>query len=164
MTAVTRPSRIPAIATFSLVASPCMSTRTKSTSAGSFPSSLSALRKGSSIAGRKIRPLQVQAPRISTPFFAVPTYTPVPGFPSGNFAGRTSWCAYTPGFHCVPAMVPPVSTSIPFWSSPQTRRGVIPNPEAEFSPFAITSSIWRCSTRSASVMDDRRPGDPTMSP
>ena len=60
---------------------------------------------------------------------------------------------------------PPVITSIPEANSSSARRGVIPNPEAEFSPLAMHRSIWRCERMSASrSCTILRPGEPTMSP
>src|SRR5882757_4005073 len=60
------------MATFSLVVSACISTRTKATSAGNLASSASAFRKGSSIGVMKTRPCRFKMANF-TPFFAVPT-------------------------------------------------------------------------------------------
>ena len=43
--------------------------------------------------------------------------------------------------------------------------GVMPKPEAEFSPFAITKSTAFCETSAARfLVTNSRPGEPTMSP
>ena len=144
-----------------------MSTNTTATSGGSVAINSSTLRNGSSIAGRKILPCRLITQYL-TPFLTVPMYSPLPGLPSGKFAGRSSRgsCGmYSRISRLSQLWFPPVSTAMSVWRSSSASRGVMPKPEAEFSPLARTRSIFRCATRSARrSCTIWRPGEPTMSP
>ena len=77
--------------------------------------------------------------------------------PSGKLAGRTSrGCCGMYSRISLRSQIwfPPVRTSTPAANNCSAIRGVMPNPAAEFSPLAITRSIWRVSTISASRSDD----------
>jgi hypothetical protein len=82
-----RPSTCQPIATFSLVASACMSTSTASALSRSSDSSTSTSGNGERTASRKTSPDRFTTPRRIP--FASTTVWPLPGLPFGKFAGRT---------------------------------------------------------------------------
>ena len=130
-------------------------------------SSRSAARNGQSFDAMKTRPCR-SSTAYGTPLRAAPTYRPEPGLPSAKFAGLTRrgcFEMYSRISFLSQMWFPPVSTSMPAANNSSAIRGVMPNPAAEFSPLAMTRSIWRVSTMSASRSATiPRPGEPTMSP
>ena len=85
-TAETRPSRYQPIATFSEVASPCMSTKMTLMCLGIFASSASATRNGSSVGGMNTRPCRFRT-AASSPDRVFKMARPRPGL-SGGIIGR----------------------------------------------------------------------------
>src|SRR5918998_2454299 len=164
--AKTRPSTCQPIATFSLVASACMSRSTASALPRSSASTASISANGDRTASRKTSPDRFTTPsRIP---FASTTVCPRPGLPFGKLDGRTirgsrSRYSYTSRWRY--AWLPSVIASTPMASISRAVLRVIPSPPAAFSPFTTTKS-GRCRSRSSgsSSASVRRPIPPTTSP
>src|SRR5918998_2524547 len=164
--AIARPSTCHPIATFSLVASACMSTSTASALPRSSARTASISANGDRTASRKTSPDRFTTPsRIP---FASTTVCPRPGLPFGKLDGRTirgsrSRYSYTSRWRY--AWLPSVIASTPASNISRAVWRVIPRPPAAFSPFTTTKSGRRRSrspgSTSASV---RLPIPPTTSP
>src|SRR5213596_130154 len=165
-TALTRPSRYQPIASDSLVASQCMSTRMMGVSFRSSGRISSALRNGQSIGLMNTRPMRLTTATRCGPAFTV-TW-PTPGVPAGKFAGRRSrfsFVMYSMISFLSQMWLPEVSTSAPCSSICLAIGPVMPKPPAAFSQFTTQKSMACCSrSRGRSFASAARPGSPKMSP
>src|SRR5438552_9746753 len=167
-TADTLPSRKRPIATFSDVASACMSTKTIEASRRMSASASSAARNGQSTGAMKTRPIRFRTATRASERRAFCTVHPTPGTPGGKFNGRSSRPLsrmYGTISRFCQTWLPEVSTSTPVSCSSSAERGSTPFPPDAFSQLAMTNSMPSCAarrgTRAASA---RRPGRPTTSP
>src|SRR5947207_1342172 len=167
-TADTLPSRKRPIATFSDVASACMSTKTIEASRRMSASASSAARNGQSTGAMKTRPIRFRTATRASERRAFCTVHPTPGTPGGKFNGRSSRPLsrmYGTISRFCQTWLPEVSTSTPASCSSSAERGSTPFPPDAFSQLAMMNSMSSCAarrgTRAASA---RRPGRPTTSP
>ena len=155
-TAVTRPSRYQPMATFSLVASACMSTMTADL-AGSCVEQRRRRERGSRCRTMKVRPWRLM------------TVTPVAGHdaaagrPGGSSAGagwarpRSRWGMIS---FWSQMWLPEVMTSTPASNSSRAVARVRPRPAAAFSPLAMTRSTPSSRRRPGKQRRHRPPARP----